>query len=56
MDCPHYEAGDKQGKNRPVCRWRNASNNGACNRQDMLMCSIWVAQKLGGKIVKVEEK
>lgn len=56
MDCPQYEPSDKMGKTRPICKWWNTSNNGSCNRQDMFMCVLYLAQKLGGKIVRVEER
>jgi hypothetical protein len=56
MDCPKYEPSDKMGKSRPICKWWNASNNGSCNRQDMIMCVLYLAQKLGGEIVEVRER
>lgn len=32
------------------------TKSGSCNRQDTLMCVLYVARKLGGEIVRVEER
>lgn len=56
MDCKDYQPGPVMGKERAVCRFYNKSNNGSCNRQDLFMCVLYLAQKLGGKIVRVEER
>lgn len=45
ITCPDYEPGPERGKHGPVCKWWNAANNGACNRQDRFMCEEWLRQR-----------
>lgn len=56
MDCPDYAPGEVMGRERPICKYYNKSNNGSCNRQDHVMCCVvWVAKTFNGKIVEVKD-
>lgn len=56
MTCPDYIPGDVMGRERPICKYWLKDNSGVCTRQDRLMCILWVAKQLNGKIVDVKEE
>jgi len=54
MNCRDYTPSERMGRTRPICRYYQ--DGGTCSKPTYFLCVEWVAKKLDGKIVRVEER